>query len=232
MEPSALLAELRALADDVPDFGAFTPTSRVHHQWLGKVHALIQQCDPSEAQSVKSYMGFVGMSIASDAFLSTIVGILYRVIARLEAEVPKQGSQAFGPGAVYDFFKSLRDLLASANQTILIVDPYLDEQIFDTYLAAVSPNVAVRLLGGKKVPGLKPALAKFISQSKMNIEARISGAIHDRVIFLDGRSCWVLGQSVKDAAKNKPTYLAPLDHDTAKLKVAAYEEIWRVAGVL
>lgn len=87
------------------------------------------------------------------------------MIARLEVEVPQQGDQALGAGAVYDFFKSLRDLLASASQTILIVDPYLDEQIFDIYLAAVKPNVAVRLLGGK-MPGLKPALVRFVSQSR------------------------------------------------------------------
>jgi hypothetical protein len=230
MEPAVLLAELQALADGVPDFETFTSTSRVHHQWLGKVHALIQQFDPSEALSVSSSMGFVGIGISRDASLSQIVGILHRVIARLEAEVPQHGGQAFGPGAVYDFFKSLRDLLASASQTILIVDPYLDEEIFDTYLAAVSRNVAVRLLSGKKMHDLKPALAKFVSQSKMSIEARVSEAIHDRVVFLDGRSCWVLGQSIKDAAKTKPTYLAPLDHETAKLKMAAYEDIWMNAS--
>jgi len=135
----------------------------------------------------------------------------------------------FGPGAVYDFFKAFRELLASANQTILIVDPYLDEQIFDAYIGSVAQNVAVRRLAGNRATSLRPALAKFIDQSRMSIEVRVSDAIHDRVLFLDNRSCWVLGQSIKDAAKTKPTYLIPLDHDTAKLKKAVYQGIWDTA---
>jgi len=232
MEPAALLAELRALADDVPDFGAFAPTSRVHHQWLGKVHALIKQCDPSEARTVSNNMGLVASSLFRDGGVSTIVGILHRVIARLDAEAPQHLDRMFGPGAVYDFFKALCELLASANQTILIVDPYLDEQIFDAYLGSVSQNVSVRLLAGSRSPSLKSASTKFVAQSKMSIEARISVAIHDRVLFPDDWSCWVLGQSIKDAARTKPTYLAPLDHDTAKLKKAVYKGIWNAASAI
>jgi hypothetical protein len=40
----------------------------------------------------------------------------------------------------------------------------------------------------------------------------------------------VLGQSIKDAAKTKPTYLAPLASDAAQLKKADYEQIWSAAS--
>ena len=70
------------------------------------------------------------------------------------------------------------------------------------------------------------AFAKFVAQSKMNLESRRSDRIHDRVIFLDERSCWVLGQSIKDAAESKVTYLAPLDGETTQLKRDFYEQIW------
>jgi hypothetical protein len=73
------------------------------------------------------------------------------------------------------------------------------------------------------------AVAKFIAQTKMKVEARSSQEIHDRVLFLDDRSAWVLGQSIKDAAKAKPTYLAPLDSETVRLKKAIYEQIWLAA---
>jgi hypothetical protein len=63
----------------------------------------------------------------------------------------------------------------------------------------------------------------------MKIDARASAMIHDRVFFLDGRSAWVLGQSIKDAAKSKPTYLAPLDTQTTDLKISEYEKIWHSA---
>jgi hypothetical protein len=143
--------------------------------------------------------------------------------------VPAHSNQAFGPGAVYDFYKALRDLLASATSSVFVVDPYLDEQIFDTYLAGISQSVTVRLLARNHSTTLRPAVAKFIAQKPMSIEVRTSNALHDRVVFIDGRTCWVLGQSISVAAKSKPTYLAPLSSDATALKQADYETIWAQA---
>ena len=229
MDHAALLAELRALADHIPDFGSFTSTSRAHHEWLGKVHALVEQWNRFEAPGVRTHITYITFDVARDMGVSGIVGTLHRAIADLELRMPSSADKVFGPGAVYDFFKALRDLLSSAKQSIMIVDPYLDDQIFDVYLAAIAPEVAVRLLCGKNTAALKPAISKFTQQTKTKVEARTSEAIHDRVVFIDGRSCWVLGQSIKDAARAKPTYLAPLDASTTDLKKAEYEKIWNSA---
>jgi hypothetical protein len=51
MEEGALLAEFLALADNTPEFASFTPTSRIHHEWLAKVQALVRQWDPSESMT-------------------------------------------------------------------------------------------------------------------------------------------------------------------------------------
>jgi hypothetical protein len=232
MDHAALLAELRALVDHIPDFRSFTPTSRTHHEWLGKVHALVERWNRYEAPTVRTHINYINIDIARDMGVAGIVGTLHRAIADLELKMPPSADKVFGPGAVYDFFKALRDLLESAKQSILIVDPYLDEEIFDAYLIAVASEVTVRLLCCKNPTGLKPAIAKFTLQTKARVEARISEAIHDRVLFIDGRSCWVLGQSIKDAAKSKPTYLAPLDAPTTDLKRAEYEKIWSSANPL
>ncbi|HTM90529.1 MAG TPA: hypothetical protein VL155_20150 [Terriglobales bacterium] len=229
MDQAALLAELRALADRMPDFKTFTPTSHTHQQWLGKVQALIEHWKAVEGLSVRTQITLLGTTFGRDMGTAGIVGILHHAIADLELQLPAGADRAFGPGAVYDFFKALRDLLASAKQSILIIDPYLDEEVFDTYLAAVEPEVTVRLLARKNAAGLKAAIEKFITQTKKGVEARLSDAIHDRVIFLDDQSCWVVGQSIKNAAKTKPTYLAPLDTSTAELKRAEYDKIWNSA---
>ena len=61
MDPVALLAELRALADNIPDFDTFTPSSRVHQEWVGKLHALIEQWKPSEELSLGVQIGWIGI---------------------------------------------------------------------------------------------------------------------------------------------------------------------------
>lgn len=232
MDKVALLAELRALSENAPDFGAYSPSSRPHLEWLGKAHALIAQWNTVEAISFRSAADFLTFDITRNMNVAKLLGVLHRAIADLELQVPALPDQAFGPGAVYDFLKTLRDLLASATNSVFVVDPYLDEQVFDAYLSTVSPQVVVRLLTMKRPASLKPAVTKYIAQTNTNVEVRTSKAIHDRVIFLDDSSCWVLGQSIKDAAKSKPTYLAPLATDAAQLKKQDYETIWNSAKAI
>ncbi len=228
MDDSALLAELRALADDAPNLESFTVGSRLHHEWLGKVYALLSQWDETKVPSQAQIELLASPLYRNDA-VNKIMRALYRAVADLQFRTQAGPARAFGPGAVYDFFKNLRDLLASATKSILVVDPYLDEEVFDTYLGAVPPQVVARLLTNKGSAALKPAVERFVAQRKMRVEARRSSAIHDRVIFLDDRSCWVLGQSINVAAKSKPTYLAPLDNDTMHVKKDWYEQIWTAA---
>jgi hypothetical protein len=52
-------------------------------------------------------------------------------------------------------------------------------------------------------------VARMYAKNKP-LELRSSQNIHDRVMFLDRRG-WVSGQSIKDAARKKPTYLIELD---------------------
>ena len=232
MDAVALLAELRALANNVPDFETYSPASRPHAEWLGKTSALLRLWNEYEAVDFNRAANFLGFHITRDSSVTTLLNLLYRAIAELELQVPTLPRQAFGPGAVYDFLKSLRELLASATNEIFIVDPYLDEQIFDSYLSAISRQVSVRLLAREHAVALKPSVQKFASQTSAAVEVRVSKSIHDRVVFLDGRSCWVLGQSIKDAAKSTPTYLAPLSDDAAQLKKDDYERIWTTATAI
>lgn len=232
MDNVALLTELRVLAGDPPDFNAFSPTSQVHLEWLGKTHALLSRWNRMGAISFRTAADFLAFELTRSANVAQLMGILHRAIADIELQVPALQNQAFGPGAVYDFFKALREILASATKSLFVVDPYMDEQIFDTYLSSVAPQVVVRLLARTYAEALKPAVARFGAQKKVTVEVRSSTEIHDRVVFIDDRSCWVLGASIKDAAKSRPTYLAPLSIDAIALKKADYERIWTAASIV
>ncbi len=48
------------------------------------------------------------------------------------------------------------------------------------------------------------------------------------MVFLDQRG-WVIGQSIKDAAKKKPTCLVELTEPLLALARDAYEKIWKDA---
>jgi hypothetical protein len=232
MDKAVLLAQLRSLLEQTPDFAAYSATSGEHHAWLARAHALISRWNQLEGISFASAADYMHMSLLRDGQVAKIIGLVHRAIADLELDTPKLADQAFAPGAVYDFFKALSAALGSATTSIFIIDPYLDEQIFDTYLASTPAGLSVRLLAHKYGSLLKPAVQKFAAQHGTNVSVRISPEFHDRIVFVDDLSCWVMGQSIKDAAKAKPTYLLPLPPDIAKLKQSHYEAIWQQAMVL
>ena len=232
MDKAVLLAQLRALLEAAPDFEKYTAASGEHHVWLAKGYALILRWNEYEAMSFKSASNLMHLSLMRDGQVASVLGIIHRAIADLEFERPQLASQAFGAGEVYDFFKALAAAVSSATSSIFVVDPYLDDQIFDAYLADAPKNTTIRLLASKYGNLLKPAVQKFTSQYGVPVEVRISSEFHDRVLFIDELSGWVIGQSLKDAAKAKPTYLVPLSTDVAILKLSHYQSIWSKADVL
>jgi hypothetical protein len=158
--------------------------------------------------------------------LATIFGVIHRAIADLELNIPEKEQVAFAVGQVYDFFRELNKVIESADVSIFIVDPYLDHTVFDHYLNSRKPDVTVGLLLNKNANNVKAAADKYIQQYGGVIGLRKSTKIHDRVIFIDGYVCWVVGQSLKDAAKAKPTHLVPLAPDVVSEKLRDYEDIW------
>lgn len=232
MDKAVLLAQLKSLLATAPDFAAYTPTSAAHHTWLAQLHALIERWNKYEAISLKSASNLMHMTLMRDGQVAAVLGTLHRAIADLEIERPRLSGQAFGPGDVYDFFRALNAALASATKSVFIIDPFLDDQVFDAYLSGVPANVSIRLLAHKHGGTLKPALQKFVAQHCVAVDIRISHEFHDRVLFIDGLSCWVIGQSLKDAAKSMPTYIAPLSTDVAQLKLQHYEGVWVSAKAL
>ena len=232
MNPEILLAQLRALLERAPDFDQYTPASREHQMWLGQAHALLSRWNQLEAISFKTASDMLPMEFVRPNNVGTIFGVLHRAIADLELQVPRKDQVAFAAGEVYDFFRELNKVIESAEISIFIIDPYIDHTVFDHYLHSRKNGVKVRLLLNKGAENIKAALEKYIQQHGDVAEVRKSTKIHDRVIFIDGYVCWVVGQSLKDAAKAKPTYLAPLSPDVIADKLADYEALWAEANAI
>ncbi|MGD0128147.1 MAG: hypothetical protein ABSF46_22520 [Terriglobia bacterium] len=101
--------------------------------------------------------------------------------------------------------------------------------MFDLYVSKVSRGIEVRILSnniGAKVV----TVAKMYAQGSP-LELRSSANIQDRAIVLDQRG-WITGQSIKDAAKKKPTYLVELDEPLLTASRDIYNGIWAGATVI
>jgi len=230
MEPELLLAQLRALFERVPDFETYSSTSKDHMIWLGQAHALVSRWSRGEAISFKTAADFLPMDLVRDSNVAKIYGIIQRAIADLELSVPDATSSVFKAGEVYDVFRALNEVIGSAEKSIFIIDPYLDDSIFSHYLNSRKPEVKVRLLLSKNADQLKPAAEKYVAQFGEVLKVKKTRAVHDRVIFIDGYVCWVLGQSLSHAAQAKPTYLNPLSPDVIPAKLEEYDRIWSGAN--
>ena len=156
--------------------------------------------------------------------------LLRSLVKTLELQLPEEEVKGvYEPNDEYGFYRDLSSLVASATNDILIVDAYLDEKVFNLYVSQVPDATAIRILSKKIVPNVE-TVADMYAKSRP-LELRSSGSIHDRVVFLDQRG-WVIGQSIKDAAQKKPTYLIELNEPSLTATRDIHNAIWAKSKVI
>lgn len=141
----------------------------------------------------------------------------------------EKGERIYAPGEQYAFYKDLKEIVSGAAREVFIVDAYANEEIFDLYVDKIKTGVTIRFLTKDPSKNLATVVNKFKARPDVKIETKEDSKIHDRVIFVDEKQCWVLGQSIKDAAVKAPTYLLPIDSVVDMRNL--YEEIWNKATV-
>lgn len=224
MEPNEILAELKRLQSSMPAVGR-VQISQGYLDWYGSVKALIVAANPNkelELNVQEASFPYPALRIRAADSIRTILTI---EIKRLEVMLGPQIQPVYGPGAQYDFYRNLKAILNTASSEIVLVDPYLDRESFDLYLGDLDPSVHARVLVNKNANSLKPVI-NVLETKHPGVLVKQSKELHDRVLFIDGRECWVIGQSIKDAADKKPTYIAPLPTDVVADKHKAYQAIW------
>jgi hypothetical protein len=148
-------------------------------------------------------------------------------ISELELDLPETEIKGvYGPGQEYEFYRDVTGCLKLAQKEVLVIDPYLSTEIFDVYASAISRSVSFRLLSANVPADVRTLAQKYATGG--NFAFRASDSIHDRVLFADAR-VWLTGQSLKDAARKKPTYI--VEHDEPLMR-GVYESIWQNATVV
>jgi hypothetical protein len=233
MDEGILLNELQVLAKTMPDFAVYRAASHVHNRWLAKVIHYVTAWNEPQGRAIKGIGSYIGIELAREAHLSQLSTILHAEVD-LEQRATARADKVFRKGEVYDIYKELRDLIKQCNVDLLIVDPWTDADVFDTYFSALGIRVRGRLLTFNFKADGKVALQRFNVQHGNQVEVRIATsrqAIHDRALFLDAASCYVCGQSLNHSAAKSPTYLMPLGGDAFDLKLSVYEDLWRNSPV-
>lgn len=130
---------------------------------------------------------------------------------------------AYKPGEQYELYRDLSKIISVATREVMIVDAYLDKASFNLYVEKDNKVVSVRVLSNRVSSNLEMA-AKLCAAGHA-LELRASPNVHDRAVFADDRG-WVLGQSLKDAAKAKPTYLVELAEPALTALRKAHYTVW------
>lgn len=234
MEPDRLYHELGFLIAEMPDMNTDQWRTPEGQRWLGRATALVEQggnmMDTSSfnvavenLHSIRSYPDHVHQ----------ITVILYRLLARAELQASPSVRGAFIPvGEAFSAFTALSKILTEAQSTVMFVDPYADANLLTDFAVLVPEGITIQILAdaGARKPSLAPAVRHWEQQygSIRPLEARLATdrSLHDRLIIIDERESWSLGQSFNALAARAPTSLLRADPETAQLKIEAHAQIW------
>lgn len=232
-----LYRQLGRLIETMPDLKTCDLTSSEVNQWLGRASVLVKEAeDIYDFVTFKSNVTQLGAAIYENELNSAILSIhsiIYRALAIAEQAAPEGSSGAFIPvGNSFDAFSALSKILGNAKKDVFIIDPYMDEVTLTDFGTAVPENIKLRLMADEKdcKATLLPAAQNWVKQygAKRVLSVRLAPqrTLHDRAIFIDGTTAYTLTQSLNAFAKRSPAEIIKAD-DTASLKIAAYEEIWK-----
>lgn len=111
------------------------------------------------------------------------------------AEIAKSDKGIFSSGQYFDAKRLVRDLFADAQHEIVVIDPYVGEDVL-SLLAVKRPDVAVKILTGKTSPPFL-TLARDFNRQYKRIEVRSCKAFHDRFVIIDQKEHYHFGASLE-----------------------------------
>ena len=231
------LAELLQATPDLSDVD-----SRQVHRWLAAVQAIIEEAPRSTSDLISCQVA--ANNLDSFALAETnqrnILKISERVLARLERLRPSSRDSGFlSAGEPFSALVTIGKVLASAQDSVLFIDPYASMVILKNFALLAPENVSIHILAGKgQVKNdLGPSSLAWKDQfgSTRELEVRLApkGTVHDRAIIIDDKAAWSLGTSFNGIAKRSPSLIQKVDPiDVFPDKLAAYRALWSEAESL
>ncbi len=111
--------------------------------------------------------------------------------------IPKQG--LFFDGQVFDAHKLVSDILRSANESIVLIDNYIDDSVIANF-AKKQDKVTVEIFTNKVTTQLRQDVKKFNRQYGGMVLKKLNRS-HDRFLIIDTETVYHIGASLKDLGK-------------------------------
>ncbi len=229
IEKHILLLKLTEALENAPEFEekpSLDPATP-QRQWLSQVGALLSRLSFEKKAEYQARFNTAGQYWKPS--IVSIKGQVLDAIEEIKLELELDGrsdiGSAYAPGDVYKFFADLKEVIQSANSSVLVVDPYFNGEAFNAYLSSVNAEIEIQILADRYSNDISGYVHKHKSQFGTKIELRRSKELHDRIIFIDDNIAWIMGGSIKDAGK-KATYLIPLQSQLSLAKKEIYSKIW------
>ena len=234
MEQKQLIAEIDGLLARMPkiqDFAEFCGPADV---WLGQANAVLSG---ELTVAERSELRICNQAIEQGTYMSVNRPEALRALLRLTHTVRYlaalqsggTGTVAIDQGMHYQYFDAIKGLFETAVSDLLVVDPYLNQEVLKKYCVYAKAGVAIRLLGTRYMDTLQPAAAA-LNQQRGNVHLRKSADVHDRYVFVEEQKCFLSGASFKNGPQNAPSVLTEIT-DYSPLHTM-YEAAWDAATVV
>ena len=160
--------------------------------------ALFARLDSVEKRQIETEEKLNRNLLRIDEKLDTNEKNFEKVFDALEAaDLPKQG--VFCDGQIFDSYKFVSDLIRKAKTSIVLVDNYVDDTVLsmlDKRKSGVSATIYTQSISKQLTLDLQKHNAQYAP-----IDIRVIKNFHDRFLFLDEKTIYHIGASVKDLGK-------------------------------
>jgi hypothetical protein len=128
------------------------------------------------------------------------VSVLDKRLLTLEEQMEKTPRERiFYEGSLFDAFEFLSSLVAKADFSVILVDPYLDDKAL-FFLTRKKPGVSLDVYLLSRVRIGEEALQRFVSEYGP-LGLHETSAFHDRYLFLDRKEAYAIGASLNHAGR-------------------------------
>lgn len=160
-----------------------------------------------------------------------IMGVGHEELKNFEESFEREHNfkeRFYDSGDQFDFYQDIKKIMSEAKKSVFIVDSYVDEDLFENYIEKIKIGIDIKILTNSRNPkGNFVKIAKMFAKKKgVKFGAKESLECHDRIVFIDNNG-WIIGQSIKDNAKNKPAYMIKLINPDKLEKI--HQRVWNFA---